>query len=204
MIQIDTPDQTVNFSYPLNEHVFYPRLLSALCEGLYTMAAERNPNVVTMSSYAPSLQSLNFTNWTPNMIQFDALSTDTVRSASYWQQWLFAHYRGTETLPVTASTGQLNPLFWVASIDEATDAIYVKVINTLNDTVPLNLQLDRSYQSVNGTILTADDLNSFNFVHNQSQVIPRPANGMDASKQAQGLLTWNVPKFSSTVLQLNC
>lgn len=64
VIQIDTPDGVVNYSDPLNEHVFYPRLLSAICEGLYVLGAERNPNTVKMSSYAPSLQNRNFVNCT--------------------------------------------------------------------------------------------------------------------------------------------
>jgi len=61
------------------------------------------------------------------MIAFDADPSHTVRSASYWQQWLFAHYRGTQTLPVTNTQGDFNPLFWGATIDESCNAIYVKV-----------------------------------------------------------------------------
>lgn len=124
MIQIDTPSGVIDYTFPEDTHVFYPRLVSAIAEGVYVLGAERNPNTVKMSSYAPSLQHLNFTNWTPDMMSFTAQQSDTVRSASYWQQWLFAHYRGTESLPVE---GTINPLFWAASIDEDLGAIYLKV-----------------------------------------------------------------------------
>lgn len=124
MIQIDTPSGVIDYTFPADVHVFYPRLVSAIAEGVYAIGAERNSEVVKMSSYAPSLQNLNFTNWTPDMISFTALQSEIVRSASYWQQWLFGHFRGTETLPVT---GELNPLFWVASIDTDVNAVYLKV-----------------------------------------------------------------------------
>lgn len=72
------------------------------------------------------------------MIAFDADPSHTVPSASYWQQWLFAHYRGTQSLPVTNSQGDLNPLFWGATIDVPKNVIYLKVgrnlYNSLTDT----------------------------------------------------------------------
>lgn len=200
VIQIDTFNGTIDFSFPPDIHIQYPRLLSAIGEGVYALGAERNPNVVKMSSYAPSLENRNFVNWTPDMISYDALQANTVLSASYWQQWMFAHFRGTETLPVTNTAGELNPLFWAASIDE--DVVYLKVINTLNASVPLGVDVTQAFCNVNGTILTARDLNSYNYVGNATEVVPRAAdvgavagNGSDWS--------WDVPKFSITVLQFD-
>ena len=189
----------------------YPRLLSALAEGVYALGLERNPNVCKMSSFAPSLQNLNWYNWTPDMIAFDADPSHTVLSASYWQQHLFAHYRGTQSLPVTNTEGDFNPLFWVASIDEPSNAVYVKVINILNDTVPLTINLGQSYIGVNGTILTAADLNSYNYIYNQTEVVPKPLNvsGSGSSGPAgygggnNGSFNWEVPRFSLTVLQFD-
>jgi alpha-N-arabinofuranosidase len=64
VFQIDTPSGIVDFQNPPDIHVFYPRLLSAIAEAVYALGGERNPNVVKMSSYAPSLQNLNEYNWT--------------------------------------------------------------------------------------------------------------------------------------------
>lgn len=214
VIQIDTPSGIIDYSFPVDVHVAYPRLLSAIGEGLYLLGAERNPNTVKMSSYAPSLQNRNFVNWTPDMVSFDALYDNTVKSASWWLQWLFAHYRGTETLPVTATEGQVNPLFWVASIDEASNAIYLKIINTLNASVPLTVDITQSFTTVNGTILTAVDLNSYNYINNKTEVVPVPlqlnsttpsaGNGtVPYGNSSSSEWSWDVPKFSITVLQFN-
>jgi alpha-N-arabinofuranosidase len=61
------------------------------------------------------------------MIHFTANRDETVLSASYWQQWLFARFRGTHSLPVITKSGSSNPLFWAASIDNATYTVFLKV-----------------------------------------------------------------------------
>ncbi|KAI7082118.1 glycoside hydrolase [Hortaea werneckii] len=204
-IQIDTPSGIVNYSFPADLHIFYPRLVSALAEGVYLLGMERNPNVCKFASFAPSLQDLNWYNWTPDMIAFDADPSHTVLSASYWQQWLFAHYRGHETLPVTNTEGDFNPLFWVATIDNEKNAVYLKVINILNASVPLTVNMPQRYQSVNGTILTGADLNSYNYIYNQTEVIPKPINFTNApitySPSSNGSFQWEVPRYSLNVLQ---
>lgn len=131
VLQIDTPDGVVNFSDPVNEHIFYPRLVSAIAEAVYLLGAERNPNTVKLSSYAPSLQNFNWYNWTPNLLAFTANYNETVLSVSYYGQQLLAHYRGTSTLPVTNVQGDINPLFWVATIDEPSNTAYLKVFRLL-------------------------------------------------------------------------
>jgi alpha-L-arabinofuranosidase len=124
----DSPSGSVNWSDTRGpNHMFYPSMISAIAEGVYALGAERNPNTVKLSSYAPTLQNLNWYNWVPNMIAFTANHDETVLSASYWQQWMFANYRGTYTLPTTNSKGDFNPLFWASSIDTMTDVVYFKV-----------------------------------------------------------------------------
>ncbi|PNS14682.1 hypothetical protein CAC42_1704 [Sphaceloma murrayae] len=204
-IQIDTPDGVVNYSYPVDVHIFYPRLLSAIAEGVYAIGAERNPNTIKMSSYAPSLQNRNFTNWTPDMISYDVNPDNTVLSASYWVQWVFSRYQGTHTVPVTTTSGQINPMFWVASIDTNLNVVYIKVINTLDQPIPLSVEMP-AYRSVNGTIITAADLNSYNYVNNKTEVVPKVLDLGAASVAGGGdgaPFTWSVPKFSINVLQFD-
>lgn len=133
---------------------------------------ERNPKTVRMSSYAPSLQNFNYFNWTPNLLGFTANPNDTVLSVSWYTQSLLAHYRGQQTLPVSNIAGDLNPLFWVATIDETSRLIYLKVrpevfsrpndftdysqmVNAGNSSVPVTTNFDVAYQSVNGTIIVS-------------------------------------------------
>lgn len=197
-IQIDTPSGIINFSFPDDLHIFYPRLVSALAEGVYLLGTGRNPNVCKLAFFAPSLQDLNWYNGAPDMIAFDADLSHTVLSASYWQQWLFAHYRGHETLPVSNVEGDFNPLFWVATIGNVKNAVYLKVINTLNASMPLTVSMPQKYQSVNGTILTGADLNSYNYIHNQTEVVPKPINFTNGpvgySPSSNGTFQWEVPR----------
>lgn len=153
VFQVDTPDGVVNYSNPVGEHIFYPNLLAAIGEAVYLLGAERNPNVVKMTSYAPSFVNFNWINWTPTIVGFTANPSETVLSASYYLQQLFAHYRGTETVPVTMKSGNFDPLWWVATIDDAENELYFKVVNSGNASLSLTIDLDVPFTSVNGTIL---------------------------------------------------
>lgn len=157
VFQVDTPDGVVNYSMPLGEHIFYPNLMAAIGEGVYLLGAERNPNVVKMSSYAPSLVNLNWQNWTPDLVAFTANHDETVLSASYYLQQLLASYRGTQTLPVTTNQGDYNPLWWVATATEGDGQVYFKVINSGNSSVPLTVDFDKGFSAVNGTILVSPE-----------------------------------------------
>ncbi|ETN40300.1 uncharacterized protein HMPREF1541_04576 [Cyphellophora europaea CBS 101466] len=153
VFQIDTPDGEVNFSRPADIHIEYPQLLSIIGEGVYLLGAERNPDVVRLSGYAPSFCNLNSVDWDPDLVSFTANYNETVLSASYYLQQLFAHYHGTETLPVTNPEGDFNPLWWSASIDTGSNAVYFKVINSGNSSVALTIDIGADYTGVNGTIL---------------------------------------------------
>jgi alpha-N-arabinofuranosidase len=127
VFQIDTPSEVDNFSDPSDIHIFYPRLLSALAEGVYLLGAERNPNVVKLTSYAPSLQNWNWFNWTPNLIAFDADPTHTVLSVSYYLQKLFNTYRGTESVEVKNTKGDFGQLYWASTVDDDR-SVFLKVM----------------------------------------------------------------------------
>lgn len=148
----------INYSAPSDVHVAYPRVLSAIAESVYLLGAERNPNVVKLSSYAPSFQNFNWYNWTPNLVAYTANYDETVASVSYYSQKLLASFRGTHTLPVTATEGEINPLWWVATIEEKLNVAYVKVINSGATTVPLSVSFDVSYSGVNGSMLVSSSM----------------------------------------------
>ena len=198
VFQVDTPSGVVNFSDPVGDHIFYPTLLAALGEAVYLLGAERNPNTVKLSSYAPSFQNLNWFNWTPNLVQFTASWDETILSVSYYMQSMFARWRGTAVLPATAA---VNPLFWVVLLDEPSDTIYLKIVNTAATPVTLDVQFDRPYSAVNGTILTDADLDAFNYKDNATAVVPVPvAFGAEGTPSS---FSWDVPGWSVSVLQFD-
>lgn len=201
VFQYDTPSGYVNYSNPTDLHIFYPNVMAAIGEGVYLLGAERNPNVVKFSAYAPSLANLNWEKWTPNLVSFTANVDETVKSASYYMEQLFAHHRGRETLPTTTMNGTFNPLWWVATIDDTETQMYFKVINSGNISTPLTISLDASFTGVNGTSITAPSLQSFNFLHNQTVVFPKAIEDLPAPSGNASQFVWNVPAFSINVLQ---
>lgn len=116
-----------NFSSNPPEVVLYPRLINACAESVYLLGCERNPNVVKMSSYAPSIRNTNNPNQSPHLMTFTADPKLDVLSVSYYAQKLLNTYQGSQTVPVVNTAGDFNPLWWVASVDEATDCVYLKV-----------------------------------------------------------------------------
>ncbi|KIW13501.1 hypothetical protein PV08_08689 [Exophiala spinifera] len=201
VFQVDTPDGAVNYSMPLGKHIFYPTLMAAIGEGVYLLGAERNPNVVKMTSYAPSLVNLNWQNWTPDLVAFTANHDETVLSASYYSQQLLASYRGTQTLPVTTNQGDYNPLWWVATATEGDERVYFKVINSGNSSVPLTVNFDEGFSAVNGTILTHPDIAAFNYIGNATAVSLAPITDLPAASAGETTFTWAVPPWSVNVLE---
>ena len=199
--QSDTYSGVINFTLTNPYHVTQPDLLAAISESVYLIGAERNPNVVRMTSYAPSFQNLNWLNWDPDLVAFTANQDETVLSVSYYMQKMFAHSRGTETLPVSTTAGDFNPLWWVATIDTNQDEMYFKVTNTGNSSITLTLNLDTSYSSVNGTILTSAQLTDYNYLGNQTIVSPAPITGLPSNPGTT--FSWAVPAYSINVLQFN-
>jgi alpha-N-arabinofuranosidase len=124
VFQLDNSNGFVDYTDPPELHPHYPRMTYAIGEAVYLLSAERNPDLVTLSAYAPGFENRNSYAWTPNMISFTAASNETVLSTSYWQQRLFSTFRGTQSVPIL---GEINPLFYAADINNSTGSLYVKV-----------------------------------------------------------------------------
>ena len=115
-----------NFTIPQPPIVEYPRLISACAESVYLLGMERNPNVVKLSSYAPSFRNQNWANFPPHLITYTADPRETVLSVSYYSQMMLNMYQGAETLTVKNTEGDFGPLYWAASTHEASSSIYLK------------------------------------------------------------------------------
>ena len=203
--EVDEPTGLVNFNFSdpklAGLHVFDPSVYSAVAEAVYLLAMERNPNLVRFSAFAPSLGNMNLWQWKPDLITFDASPSHTVKSVSFYVQKLFNQYRGTHTISVKNTAGDFNPMYWVATIDEAINVVYLKVVNTLNASVPLGVSLDQKVNSVNGTIITDTNASRYNYINDREAVIPRPVDLPSDALAANGSLGWSVPAFSITVFQ---
>ncbi|MDR1224143.1 MAG: carbohydrate binding domain-containing protein [Tannerella sp.] len=119
---------------------------AALLEAAFMTGLERNADIVHMATYAPLFAHVEGWQWRPDMIWFDNMNC--VRTASYYVQQLYAHNKGTHTLPltmnkrnVTGAEGQ-NGLFASAVRDKNTQEYIVKVINTSAETQAIALHFD--------------------------------------------------------------
>ena len=119
---------------------------ASLLEAAFMTGLERNADIVHMATYAPLLAHVEGWQWRPDLIWYDNLQT--VRTASYYVQQLYAKYKGTNVLsltmdkqPVTGAEGQ-NGLFASAVYDAGTGEYIVKVANTSDQKETLNLKFE--------------------------------------------------------------
>lgn len=190
----------------------HPRMGAAVAEAVYHVGGERNPGVFRLSAFAPVIQNLNAYRHTPYDILFTADPADTVLSASYYQQQMFNVWHGSRTLNISERNGRIAPLYWVASVQEPQEEIYVKVVNVADHRVPLRIRLDVPFTHANGTVLKSreDDPLEFNYIGDH-RVVPAAINDFEviASEEAvakghhNDTFIWSVPPFSVSVLQFN-
>lgn len=119
---------------------------ASLLEAAFMTGLERNADIVHMATYAPLFAHVEGWQWRPDMIWFDNLNS--VRTCSYYVQQLFAHYKGTNVLPltmnkqaVTGAEGQ-NGLFASAVYDKNSGEYIVKVANTSDRKQTLSLKFE--------------------------------------------------------------
>ncbi len=155
---------------------------ASLLEAAFMTGLERNADIVHMATYAPLFAHVEGWQWRPDMIWYDNLNS--VRTASYYVQQLYALYKGTNVLPltmnkvpVTGGEGQ-NGLFASAVYDKLKDEIIVKVANTSDKAQPLTLKFDgwkkKEVVSAGRCIkLASADPDMDNTIGKPSAVIPR-------------------------------
>lgn len=68
------------------------RYQNALCEAAYMTGLERNVDKVALACYAPLLCNVDYVNWRPDLIWFDA--EKSVRTVNYHVQQMFMNHQG--------------------------------------------------------------------------------------------------------------
>jgi len=97
--------------------------------------------------------------------------------------------------------GDFNPLFWVATIEGK--KLFLKVVNAVETAIPMSVNVESAWMSVNGTILTNPSLNAFNYINNATAVVPVPLKLNSTTPSFNETWVWIVPGWSITVLQFN-
>ena len=150
--------------------------LSALTEAAFMTGLERNADIVHLASYAPLLAHVEAWQWRPDLIWFDNLHV--MGTPNYYVQKLYSTNRGTHVVPITsenkALTGQ-DSIYASAVIDQNTDEIIIKVVNTATESAEIMINLEGA--NISGNIanimtLTAPDLMVYNTIDQPKNIYP--------------------------------
>ncbi|KAI0354496.1 glycoside hydrolase [Trametes cingulata] len=104
----------------------FPNMQGAAGEAAFMTGLERNSDIVFAAAYAPLLQHVNRTQWTPDLVSFDAGSV--IKSTSFYVQKLFSANKGDQYLPSTLPT-QNDTLHWSVTRSSKSGQTFIKVAN---------------------------------------------------------------------------
>lgn len=121
---------------------------AAIAEAAMITGMERNGDLVKLASYAPLFNRIGHSQWTPDMIWFDA--EKVVLTPSYYVQKLFSDYAGSEALELKGQEKRLreNSLF-VSLVKDGSSTI-LKVVNGAEEDQKLEL-VDEKGSAINKT-----------------------------------------------------
>jgi alpha-N-arabinofuranosidase len=150
-----------------SDRLLYPSIKSAVAESVYRIGFERNSDIVIGGCYAPILQNIDDTQWTPNFIVFNASSV--VTSTSYLAQQMFGQHLGNIIVNSTAhkdnrnsdtvqkgqeGDGKLGKLYFVATKYTKNNTLIVKFANVDSNDITVNSQIQTSTVSSIGIAYT--------------------------------------------------
>ena len=108
---------------------------AALAEAAFLTGIERNADVVVLASYAPLFARIGYAQWSPDMIWFDGESS--YGTPSYYVQKMYSTLMGTKILQVVNDEEEIP---FTVSYDTEEQVIYVKLVNTLEHSVSVELE----------------------------------------------------------------
>ncbi|MBR1639174.1 MAG: carbohydrate binding domain-containing protein [Treponema sp.] len=102
---------------------------AAVAEAAMMTGMERNGDLVRLASYAPLFNRIGHSQWTPDMIWFDA--DRVVLTPSYYVQKMFSDYSGSQALDLNGQEKNLRQkgLYVSAVKDEKDDSTILKIAN---------------------------------------------------------------------------
>ncbi|KAI0826549.1 glycoside hydrolase family 51 protein [Trametes gibbosa] len=174
----------------------FPTVQSATGEAAFMTGLERNSDIVFAASYAPLLQHVNSTQWTPDLVSYDAGAV--IRSTSFYAQKLFSLNKGDQYLPSTLPTNG-GTLHWSITREASSGRTFIKIANAGSTAESLTFQLTQfSSVSASGTlqVLTGPETAS-NTPTSPAAVVPKTST-IGTGKT----FTYNAPAFSVSVITL--
>ncbi|CAK5283023.1 unnamed protein product [Mycena citricolor] len=105
----------------------YPFIDGSIAEAAYMTGFDRNSDIVFAAAYAPLLNHVSSTQWTPNLITHTPNSL--ILSTSYYVQQMFGLYTGDTYLNSTTNVAA-TPVQWSVTKNTKANLLYLKAVNT--------------------------------------------------------------------------
>lgn len=154
-------------------------LYTSLTEAAYFTGLERNADVVKMSCYAPLFARVGYTQWSPDLIWFDDVSS--YGTPSYWVQHMNGNSLGDYTVK-SEITGGINRegVFTSTSYDVKNKQLIIKAVNVNEDERSLLLDLSdwrlgcgSEKESGRADFITAGDPDASNSIDAPENIVPQ-------------------------------
>ncbi len=174
-----------------------PSMKSAIGDGVFMAAMERNSDLIRMQCYAPLFVNVSpgARQWRPDLIGYDAISS--YGSPSYYAIQMFSRNIGDEILPVEVTESSVQGC---ATRDKATGEIFVKLVNPnpAAETVNLDIKGVASVASRAEVITLAGNPEDSNSIKDPAHVVPVTTTLSGVKSQ----FTETMPPNSIVVLKL--
>lgn len=175
-----------------------PAMKSAIGDGVFMAAMERNSDLIKMQSYAPMFVNVNpgARQWRPNLIGYDAISV--YGSPSYYAIQMFSRNVGDQILPVAPFATAVQGC---ATRDSKTGHIFVKLVNPGETAEVLDLRIKgvASLAAKAGAITLAGNPEDSNSITDPKKVAPVTTTVRNVKPQ----FTYTLPPHSIVVLKLS-
>jgi alpha-N-arabinofuranosidase len=161
---------------------------AALGDAAWMTGMERNSDHVVMSCYAPLFVNVNpgAMRWESDLIGYNAIAS--FGSPSYYAQKMFSSYLGDKVVPVSGeniptqtrnaapnNSAAIPSLFYVATKDSKTGAIYLKVVNASGNARSVTIDMQSVCKvSGNGTlvVLKSNKPEDTNTIDEPKKIVP--------------------------------
>ncbi|KAJ7138491.1 glycoside hydrolase family 51 protein [Mycena crocata] len=186
------------FGTPEQGRLVWPTVAGAVGEAAYMTGLERNADIVFAASYAPLLGHVNGSQWTPNLVGFDA--GKIYKSTSFYVQKLFSLNRGDEylssTLPDSSSNGTL---FWSVTRWNSTGELVIKISNNAITAAEMTFVLPFETVSDVGTVQVISGVGNTS----NTPAIPDLIAPVSAQISTGATFNYTAPAISVSVIKLD-
>lgn len=177
-----------------------PTLIGAIAEATFMMGFERNGDITFSAAYAPLLDHADHSQWTPDLIKFNAL--EVVKSTSYYVQQAFGHNRIALSHKVTSSA-KPGPVYWsIGTVEGNSKSYVVKLTNVGDSDASVRVRLDggKTFKAQGGKMwaMNGTDKQAHNDIGKADVITPK-TRALTAKDFSGGALSLTLPPYAFAV-----